>query len=219
MVATAIIGAGLIGAGASIVGTNKAAKAQTSAASKATAQQQKMFDITRGGLEPFRAAGAEELPLLKSLLNPETAGPALERTPGYQFALTQGMRGVTNGLSARGLAGPGGALVRGGTAFASGLASQTYNTLVQQALAAAGLGSSAAGAVGSAATTTGQGIASNTIGAGNAQAGAAIAGANAIGGLGNSLVASIYGPQLLDSYKTPASRGVFDLNAVNSALY
>lgn len=49
----------------------------------------------------------------------------LASTPGYQFALQQGLRGVNNGLNSRGL-GLSGAQIKGAEQYATGLADQTY---------------------------------------------------------------------------------------------
>src|SRR6267154_2826339 len=98
-VATAFIGAGVLGAGATIYGANKAADAQTAAGERAIAMQQQQYQQTRSDLSPYRDIGASAGSQLSSRIGELTAPinmdqATLEKTPGYQFNLTQGMRGV-----------------------------------------------------------------------------------------------------------------------------
>jgi hypothetical protein len=60
--ATAVIGAGVIGAGASIYGANTAANAQTSAANAAISAQQQQFQQTKGIEQPFIDVGTSTAP-------------------------------------------------------------------------------------------------------------------------------------------------------------
>lgn len=129
-VAAAVIGSGVIGAGASIWGASKAADAQISAADKAAAIQQQQYGQTRTDLAPYREAGVNATDQLNKrlteLTTPITMDQAtLENTPGYQFNLRQGQRAVTNSAAARGLASSGAAL-KGAATFATGLADSTY---------------------------------------------------------------------------------------------
>ncbi len=64
----------------------------------------------------------------------QAAANALSQTPGYQFALDQGLKATQNGFAAQGLASSGAAM-KGGAQFAEGLASQTYNQQLQNYLA------------------------------------------------------------------------------------
>ncbi|MNC55475.1 hypothetical protein D3C75_1050080 [compost metagenome] len=58
---------------------------------------------------------------------------SLQNTPGYQFALQQGLKGVQNQMANRGL-GLSGAQLKGATGFATGLADQTYGNQFDRAL-------------------------------------------------------------------------------------
>lgn len=72
--------------------------------------------------------------LNKVAANPQSAQQtALENTPGYKFALDQGLKATQNGFAAQGLASSGAAM-KGGAQFAEGLASQTYNQQLQNYL-------------------------------------------------------------------------------------
>lgn len=130
-VATAVIGAGVIGAGAQIYGANKGADAQKEAADKAIALQQQQYQQTRTDLAPYRGAGEDATTRLRSrlteLTTPISVDPnVLENSDYYKFASTQGQRAVTNSSAARGLASSGAAL-KGAAAFAKGLATDTYS--------------------------------------------------------------------------------------------
>ncbi len=153
--AVAILGGSVIGAGASIFGANKAADAQTAAAQASIANQQQMYAQNRDVLTPFINAGAGQIGNQRqlmtnqqSLLDPNNAGgplsalnrltmpgadmsEALAQTPGYQFALSQGLRASNNQLAARGLGGSGGAVSKGASTFAEGLAGNTWQSVVQ----------------------------------------------------------------------------------------
>lgn len=205
MAATAIIGSGLIGAGASIFGASKAADAQTNAANAAIANQQKMYGLNQAQLQPFINAGAGQIGNQQALLDPKNAGgplaalmkltnpgadmsAELAQTPGYQFSLNQGLRASNNQLAARGLGGSGGAVAKGATNFAEGLAGNTWQSVVaalqnqftSQAGAGQNLintGSGAASALAGVGSNTANQISGALTGAGNAQA----AGFNAIG--------------------------------------
>ena len=181
MVAAAVIGGSLLGAGATIFGASKAADTQKEASKDATDVQKKMFDITQKNLKPYMAAGESALP---SLTNFDQA--ALEATPGYKFALSQGMKAVENSLSAR-LLGASGAALKGAATFATGLADTTYGEQYNRLLERAKLGENAAAMVGTNATATGHDIAGNIIGAGNAGAAAWNAGAGALSKVGSDI--------------------------------
>lgn len=215
--AAAVLGGSALGAGASIWGANKAAGAQTDAAAAAIANQNKMYDSNKGILSPFINAGAGGIDQLKDWLS--TSGGAggsnalssllklvmpgsdqsatLQQTPGYQFAQGQGTRGALNALAARGLGGSPGAIAKGVSTFNSGLASQTWDSVVKNLLntfqtggnALQGLvntGVTAGGALAGVGTNTANSITGSITGAGNAQAAGANATGAAIGGIGNA---------------------------------
>jgi len=103
-----------------------------------------MYMMTRGDLAPFREAGASVLDPLTQLARsgPTGGGPdyiaqaagerpgqmtqaELEKTPGYQFTLSQGLKSVQSAAAARGL-GVSGASLKGAADYATGLADKTY---------------------------------------------------------------------------------------------
>jgi hypothetical protein len=195
MVAAAIGGSAIIGAGASIFGSSQASNAQQSAASGATNAELSMFNVVRNALAPYINQGAGAAGKLQDLTGTGTGGNPLtayltkpfnptmadlENTPGYKFTLDQGLKTVNSQLGSEGWArsGPG---IKAGANYAENLASTTYQNQFNNNLATqqqiynmlfgqSNQGESAAAGVGNAAVATGNSIGSNLIGSGNAQA-------------------------------------------------
>lgn len=80
MVAAAIIGSAVVGAGASISAGNKAAKAQTRAAQQSADIQRQQYEQTRADLAPYRDMG-------ESAMQPYAGALGLMGPEGYQKAL------------------------------------------------------------------------------------------------------------------------------------
>lgn len=156
MVAAAIIGAGVLGAGASVASgaigasaAKSAAKTQAAAANNAAQAQLQMFHEQEANLAPYVTAGTSAMGELQGLTgtnaggNPLTAPLSapfqptmaqLARTPGYQFTLQQGLESTQNSYAAQGLASSGAAM-KGASQYAEGLASTTYQQQFQNYLA------------------------------------------------------------------------------------
>lgn len=212
MVAAAIIGAGVASAGASVIGSQSAASAQEKAANQANQTERQQYAQTRADLLPYNTAGQTAInqlvPQLSSLTAPINMDEAtLQKTPGYQFNLTQGLKAVQNGAAARGL-GSSGAALKGAASYATGLADNTYEQQFSNALTnkqntynmltgVAGLGENAAATTGNYGQQTANQISQNTIGAGNAAAGADIASGAAIGNGLSSIPNALLTNQLL----------------------
>lgn len=125
-------------------------------------------DYYRKGLAfgaPYRAAGTQALQAYQGTLGLGGAGgraSALESfraSPGYQYALQQGLQGVQRGEAAHGLRGSGAeqrALLR----ESQGLASQDYGQYQQRLAGLAGMGAGAAQQGAQAAYGAGRGLAS-----------------------------------------------------------
>ncbi len=208
---TGIMAAGAIGSGvANIFGAQSAAGAQVKAAQIASQtalqQQQKgldaqksYFDIGQKALQPLADQGnkvygdlVNQLPDLTAPITMDQA--TLEKTPGYQFNLSQGIRGVDLSSVSRGLSG---AQAKGAAEFATGLADNTYQNQFNNAntnktnafnrlLGTAQVGTDASKSLASNATAAGSADLTNSstvggqvggyqIGAGNAQGAANVA--------------------------------------------
>jgi hypothetical protein len=131
MIATAIAGAAVVGAGATMYASSEAAGATTSAANTAANEQQQALAQQEALAAPYTALGTSALPQLQSLLGLSGAGgtvapttttgangqvtnasgqptsnntlAALQNTPGYQFTLGQGLQGVSSQAAAGGM--------------------------------------------------------------------------------------------------------------------
>lgn len=203
-VGVAVLGSAAIGAASTAYGASKAASAQTSAANTAAQTATDMYGRTRKDLKPYREAGArysaeleERMPFLTSPI--EMTQENLEKTPGYQFTKTQGLKAVQNAAAARGL-GVSGAALKGASTFATGLANQTYkdqfaleNTnrtnAYERLKGLVTIGQNAAAQTGTAGTAAANTAASAQMGAGNAEA----AMYNAIGGAGSKFATDVGG--------------------------
>lgn len=200
-IAAAVLGAGALSAGASIFGAQAGASAQENAAQTASNTQLSMFNQAKQLLSPYVATGNAANTALTSAL-PGLSAPIsmteadLQKTPGYQFNLNQGLKSVQNSNAARGL-GVSGAALKGAASYATGLADSTYQNQFNNAITnknltynmlagQQGLGENAAAGVGNAGISTGNQVAQNTIGAGNAAAAADVATGNAVGSGANT---------------------------------
>lgn len=204
---------GLLGAQGQRGAAGQAGLLQMMLGQQAIAAQQAMFGEAKGALTPYMRGGSEAMDFLLSLLHGGAQGiggggpslmstfaPTMEQlrnTPGYQWALDQGLRAVQNSAAGRGLGFSGNAL-QGGVQFAEGLASTTYQQQLdnflrqnQQAynmlLGPSQLGANAAGTLAQAAGQTGANVANTITGMGQAggaslmgQANAQAAGYNAL---------------------------------------
>lgn len=231
-VAAAVLGGSVLTAGAQMWGANKAASAQTEMGNRAIGAQREMFDVTRNALQPFITGGQGGIGDLAKWLNvDDESGPlnalrkltmpgsnmtdTLRHTPGFEFAEDRGLRAVNNALAARGLGGSGGAVAKGASEFTTGLASNTWQSVVNalQNLFMGGAGAkqsfvntgaNAAAGLGGNATQVGGQIGSNLVGIGNAQGGAATATGNALGNVGGGITTAALIQKLLGGGTNPA---------------
>jgi hypothetical protein len=139
----AAIAGSVIGAGASIIAGNKAAKAQKQAAAQNIALQQaqdaeskRQYEQNRADLTPYREAGYTSLGQLVAGtkdggdFNRSFSLADFVKDPGYDFRQQQGQRGVEASAAARGGALSGGALkalARYNQDYASGEYGAAYN--------------------------------------------------------------------------------------------
>lgn len=175
----AMLGGGALGALGSFLGGNQQAKAQQAAANASNAFASRVWDETA----PYRDAGTRFLSTYENAVN-----QPFQDTPGYQFALNEGMRAIANQAAARGLLNSG-ARLRAAGRYATGLADQTYQNWLAALRSGAGLGQT-----GMQTGIAGAGNAINAAGqfganAGTAQGGAFVGAANSLMGGLNQLAA------------------------------
>jgi hypothetical protein len=227
MVAAAVGGAALGGIASSVISSgasSSAAQTQANAANQAAATQQNMFNQSQADLQPYNQAGQQNLGLANNFYatSADQLGQAynnafnhipqpmteanLVQTPGYQFNLQQGLRGVQNSNAAQGL-GVSGAAMQGAAQYATGLADSTYqnqfanqqtiyNDYLNQAnlkgsqlgqiygqiTAPISIGENAAASAGNNAISSGTGIANSQMQGGVAQSAGITGSANALSG-------------------------------------
>ena len=203
----AIIG-GAIAAGGSLIGGLMGSSAQSKAASQAAAAQQNQLNFTHGiyntaqqNLNPYINTGTSALYSLASLFGlpgsdgtgntpnnngAQSAFTNFTNTPGYQFAMSQGLLGATRGINATGVGGP--AAGRALTQYAGGVASQGFNGYISQLANLAGIGEGAAnqlGGIGNGQVSAGANLAT---GIGGAQAAGTIGSTSSmLGGIQNAI--------------------------------
>lgn len=199
---------------AGVLGSNaakSAANTQASEADKALQFQEQTYADQKANQAPYIAAGQQSVGKLMTGLNDGTFGPGSIKpfaaptaaeaaaTPGYQFTLAQGNRGVSAAASAGGRSLSGGTLKAIGQ-YDEGLASTTYGDTFNRALSTyqaqlagqsqaynqlagvAGTGQTAVQGINQTGTATAANVGNLMTGIGNAQASGIIGSANAIGG-------------------------------------
>jgi hypothetical protein len=252
MVAAAVVGgSALLSAGTSLLGSSQAASSSEDAANKSL----QMYYQTRSDLQPYSTAGQSAMTSALSLAqgSPTGGGPdyvtqayqnlpgqmtqaELEKTPGYQWNLAQGLKATQSAAAARGL-GVSGASLKGAATYATGLADSTYqnqfnnaqqrftdylslNTNQQTNLQnqysrlsdLAGIGESAAAQTGTAGTAAAQGYSSATQNAGTATA----AGTTGVGSAATSGVNNYLSYNALQGYLNKNSGTGSGMTEVNS---
>jgi hypothetical protein len=213
------IGGALIGSSAS----QNAANAQVGLGEQALAQQQNMFNTAQNALQPFISSGQSVLPTLQGLLTP---GPnqnvLLSQTPGFQFANQYGLMAAQNALTSRGLGASAGPEATAAAQFSSGLASNTFSSLVNALQGFANTGAGAAGSLASGAIQSGNSQAGTLTGIGSAAASGILGSANALsGGLTgstNALSSAALLSALTGGGLAGSSQGLFSGSSIPGAV-
>jgi len=152
MVAAAVIGAAVVGAGATMAASSSASSATQNATNASIAEQNQALAQQAQLSAPYRALGQSAIPQLQSLLGLTPSGApaapgaqqaALTQTPGYQFALQQGLQSTQASANAMGL-GLSGNTLTALDQYSTGLANQTYQQAVGNVENVVGLGQAAA---------------------------------------------------------------------------
>jgi len=147
--AAAIITASVISAGATIYAGNKAASATTDASNAAIKEQQAALAQQKELAAPYTGLGQTAITPLEQLLGltpgstPGSQQAALANTPGYQFALQQGLQSTQAKANAMGM-GLSGNTLAALDQYSTGLADQTYQQRVTNLQDVVGIGQAAA---------------------------------------------------------------------------
>lgn len=199
----AIIGASVLGAGASLIAGNKAASAtqaaadtQAAAANHAADLQHVQYLQTREDYAPWRTAGAAAVGKQADLLglNGEPARTNAFSTfradPGYAYTVGEAVKGVDRSAAARGLL-TSGRTIKAIQDRAANLADQGYSNWFNRIAGVAGTGQTATGSTANAGSTAATNEGNALIAGGNARASGYINSANAFTNSTNGIVGSI----------------------------
>lgn len=199
-----LILAGLIGAGATLISGFLGSQASQQAASSEAASAKAALDLQARTLEQSRAdqlpwmqAGRVALEQYMGEIGVSSTGAGgapfqsqFKETPGYQYSVEQGEKGVVNNLNALGMRNSGAAL-QALTKLRQGLASTEYNSYLNRLAQASGMGQAQANetAALSANSAAGQARSLQDIGAARASGyvGSANAWTNALGNFSNNM--------------------------------
>ena len=137
----AIAGSAVIGAGASLFGANKQAKAakkaakeQAKAAQAAIAAQERALERQIGLQEPFRQFGQNALANYgQAAAYTPFSMAQFQEDPGYKFRMSEGLKALERSAAARGLLQSGGTL-KDITRFGQDAASQEYQNAFERYL-------------------------------------------------------------------------------------
>lgn len=192
-----LIGAALIGAGASIFSGNKAAKAQQKGADAQVAESRRQYDQTRADWAPYREVGNNALQKLAGMYGAGSGGVAgayggFETSPGYTFRRDEGLKAIERSAASRGLL-KSGASVKAIGRYADGLASSEYENYANRLAALAGIGQNATAATSAAGDASSGRIGDAYMRAGDARASSyANTGAAINNGISNLASAYLY---------------------------
>ena len=164
----------MMNAGSGAKASSSAADAQVAAANQAAALQAQEYQQTRADLAPWRDTGGNAINYLGGILNIPGSTPvdptnALRSTPGYNWAMNQGVDARERSAAAKGglLSTP---EQKSLTTFGQGLADNTYQSYLDKLFQVSGSGLTAAGMTGRAGTNYANQAGQDYMAAGQAQA-------------------------------------------------
>lgn len=137
----ALLGGTLISGALGASSSRSAARAQERATQAGIDEQRRQFDLSRQDLMPWLESGRAGLNDLNALAAGDMS--RFYTDPGYNFARTEGMRGIERSAAARGGA-TGGNALRALSQFNQGLASQQFGDFYNRTAARAGVGQTTA---------------------------------------------------------------------------
>lgn len=194
-VAVAVVGAAVIGGVVASNNANKAASAQSDAASSANATQLYMYNNNVALNKPWVDSGTAALGQLNSEMPDLTrkfTAADFQQDPGYQFDLQQGQQAMQRSAAAKGMLNSVGTqqnLNNYSMGMASNEYGNAYNRFVQSQqqrynmlAGLAGNGQTAVGQISANGAQVANNVSNNTMASGNAQAANYIAQGNAVNG-------------------------------------
>lgn len=195
-VAAAIIGASVIGAGASIISAHSASSAASNAAQQNNALQKQIYDSNVALEQPYIQSGDTANSALMGFLglggDPAASQAALNNylnSTGYQFTKSQGIQAAQQNAASSGMLNSGSTL-KALDAYGTGLADQYGQQYEQNLQGVASTGEGAANALAGQGQSYANAVSANNNSAATTAANAGLAGASSINGLiGNAFQA------------------------------
>ncbi|MDJ0391374.1 hypothetical protein QMO56_25020 [Roseomonas sp. E05] len=158
------IGAAAIGAAGTIYASEKSAGAQKKAAQTASDTQLQQYYQNREDLAPWRETGGNALAQIANLSGAngtdamQNALGSFQASPGYEFRVAEGQRGIENTAAARGLLLSGSAL-KGIEDYRQNAASDEYSNYYNRLASLAGIGQTATNTTAQLGSTTANSLA------------------------------------------------------------
>jgi hypothetical protein len=158
----------------SLIGSGAQSSAISNASSNAIAAEESMYNQTRSDLSPYNTTGQTAETQQANLLGlngqtaADTAMSTYQTSPGYQWQMSEGLKGVDAGAAASGML-RSGATLKAEDTYAAGLANSDFSNYYSRLSGLTTTGESAASQQASSNTSTGSQLASTYTGAGNAQ--------------------------------------------------
>jgi hypothetical protein len=143
------VAGGLLSVGSSIIGGNSARKASKAAAGQlnnAMTQNREIYDESKQNFNPFLTGGTESFNQLANMANTGDMS-SFYTSPGYQFRLDQGLKGMQNAAAGRGMLNSP-RTMQALNDYAQNMASNEYGNYFQNMLNLGQVGQNAAGSLG-----------------------------------------------------------------------
>ena len=162
-----------VSAVAGLAGSYMQSQAVGDAADKANSAQMRGLEQSRADLAPWRDAGGAAIPAVQNAagLNGQTGYDAamagFHTSPGYGFALDQGLRAIDHGAAAKGILNSGDTL-KAEQRYGTGLADQAFGEYYNRLFKLSELGENAATKTASATADAAKGIAQTDLSEGSA---------------------------------------------------
>lgn len=207
---TALIGSAVIGGAASVIGGNKASKAQQQATAANNALQTQIYNSNKGTLDPYISRGNDAGGLLQQLImggqGAQDAFRAFQSGTGYQTTLGEALGSVNSNAYARGM-GDSGATMKALQDRAGQVAQGSFGQYAGLLGNQQGVGLSAASALAGVGQGYANNVSANNNAAATARGNAALNTAGQINGiLGNVTGALAYQNGLGSSYNNGGGR-------------
>jgi hypothetical protein len=218
----AIIGAGALTAGASIISGNKAAKAANNAAQQNNQLQTQIYNQNKTTLTPFINSGTQAQGNINALLGlggdataANNAFNTFQNSDGYQFRVGEGMRALNTGLASRGLI-QSGAAIKEAEKLGQNYGSDEFGRYLGYLGNQQGVGLSAANALAGVGTNYGNAVSNNNNYAASATGNAALnTGANIGNFASNAVNAFALRQGLNSSYSVPSAMSALPSYNIN----